>query len=293
MKWQPLDWDIFMDKTRKLEKQWFKYKRKKFFSALLILSIFTILLSSLYYLFQSDKLNVNRLKTFFLSSSEEVKNNISDNVEVESSVVTKTMEDSNHTLSLIDLNSSVALPLVIEKIQEVREISLEPIIPIIDMDKEEAKRTHIKKKVHHKKSTQARVKAKKSNYLTQKELSKITHTKGFTRDTTKLKKIHLSSSSSNYIETMKRKFLKHKNPRDALLLAKVFYKRKLYKKAEKWSFSANKIDKSLEESWIIFAKSKAKLGKKDEAIKILFMYYKKNKSKKIKELIQNIKRGRV
>jgi len=290
LKWQQLGWDIFMDKTRKLEKRWFKYKRKKIVSILLTSSILTMLISSSYYLFKSEKLNLERLKTFFLSSSTEVKNNISDNVELKpSSLITKKIEDTNQTL--LDLNNSLIVPFIIEK---GSEISLEPVIPIIDMDKEESKRTYIKKKkVYHKKNIEHRVQAKKSNYLTQKELSRITPSKGMVRDTTKLKKIQLSSSSINYMETMKKKFLKNKNPRDALLLAKAFYKRKLYKKAEKWSFSANKIDKNLEESWVIFAKSKAKLGKKDEAIKILWMYYKRNKSRKIKELIQNIKKGRI
>jgi hypothetical protein len=57
--------------------------------------------------------------------------------------------------------------------------------------------------------------------------------------------------------------------------------------------SANKLDKNLDESWLLFAKSKAKLGKKQEAINILASYYKKSESAKAKVLIGQIKTGKI
>jgi len=63
--------------------------------------------------------------------------------------------------------------------------------------------------------------------------------------------------------------------------------------AEQWALSANKLNNSLEESWLLFAKSKAKLGKKKEALKILVSYYKKSNSIKAKRLIGQIQTGRI
>jgi len=109
----------------------------------------------------------------------------------------------------------------------------------------------------------------------------------------KTKKMHFTSTSVNYAQTIKSKFIKSNNPRDALLLAKLYYKKKNFQEAEKWALSANKLNNSLEESWFLFAKSKVKLGKKHEALKILVSYYKKSNSTKAKALIMQIKMGKI
>ena len=92
---------------------------------------------------------------------------------------------------------------------------------------------------------------------------------------------------------MKEKFSKSKSPRDALLVAKTYYKNAEYVESEKWSLTANKLNNSLEESWLLFAKSKAKLGKKKEALKILVSYHKKSHSVKAKRLIGKIRTGQI
>jgi tetratricopeptide (TPR) repeat protein len=92
---------------------------------------------------------------------------------------------------------------------------------------------------------------------------------------------------------MKAKFAKSKNSRDALLLAKAYYKEGKYQESEQWALSANKLDNNLEESWLLFAKAKAKLGKKEEAVTILASYYKKSHSTKAKSLMGQIKTGKI
>lgn len=268
-----------MNKIVKLEKRWKIYKAKKVISFFLFLSILYAFGTGGYYTF----LNWDSINSFFskktvlndVNSSILEENNISkENVLEKETVTTKIVkkDDSNETL--------------------VEELSLTPVIPIIDMDKERAstprQRVRNKEKVHSN-----RVKAKPSTYLTAQELSKIKVTNREERDTTRLKKIHLGSSSKHYIETMKKKFFKRKNPRDALLLAKAFYREKKYKESEKWALEANQLDSHLDESWILFAQAKAKMGKKDEAIKILSMYYKKSKSAKVRAVIERIKTGKL
>ncbi len=175
-----------------------------------------------------------------------------------------------------------------KKTEPLEKIALVPIIPVIDMEREE--------RISEQKSKRATpmVAAKPNTYLTPKELAAIAKTQKIQEaPPRKTKKITFTSSSANYIETMKAKFLKSNSPRDALLLAKAYYKKSQYVEAEKWAFSANKLDNNLEESWLLFAKSKAKQGKKREALKILSSYYKKSHSTKAKTIMRQIEIGKI
>ena len=267
-----------MDKIRKLEQRWTRYKAKKIVSLLLYVSIFYALGAGGYYTF----LNWSSVSSLF---SKEVRVDESNGSTLQEQSVAPQRElekDSNASIKKEMFEKAESTEAIIE------ELSLKPVIPIIDMDKEKARRS--KPVVHKEKTHSNRVKAKPSTYLTVQELSKVR--KDDERDTTRLKKIHLHSSSINYIETMKEKFSKSKNSRDALLLAKAFYRERNYKESERWALEANKLDSDLDESWILFAESKAKLGKKSEAINILAMYYKRTKSSKVKAVLDKIKRGK-
>jgi hypothetical protein len=267
-----------MDKIRKLEQQWTRYKAKKIVLLLLFLSIFYALSAGGYYAF----LNWDSVNNFF--SKKVVLHDLNASTPNEKGVVHE--EDRAEDIikkEVIEKEESAEVP--------AEELSLKPVIPIIDMEKERV--TTPKPVVRKEKTHSNRVNAKPSTYLTAQELSKIKVSNREERDTTRLKKIHLGSSSKDYIETMKKKFLKSKNSRDALLLAKAFYREKNYKESEKWALEANKLDSHLDESWILFAQAKAKMGKKNEAIKVLAMYYKENRLPKIKAMIEKIKTGKL
>jgi len=110
------------------------------------------------------------------------------------------------------------------------------------------------------------------------------------------KKLHIEvidtgSSSAPYKEIEKRFRLGH-DIDDSLFLAKSYYKKKNYKKAEYWALQTNKINENIEESWLIFAKAKAKRGQKNEAIRILNEYIKRTKSVEAKVLLSKIKDNR-
>ena len=256
-----------MDKTRKLEQRWYRYRIKKAGSSLLLFLLFPLFIFGGYFI----GLNFDTLENIFFPKE------VTSNIKI-AEVPPKEVEKNITTITALQ----EPLPLVIEKREEM---ALEPIIPIIDMDREKIKRTKSVSS-YHKKSVSATVRARPNSYLTAQDLSKV---KAHPRDTTRLKKIDIHSSSKNYIETMEKKFLKNKQPREALLLAEAFYRKGIYKKSEEWALRANKIDSNLDESWIIFAQSKAKMGKREEAIKILLAYYNKSKSAKVKRAIENIK----
>jgi hypothetical protein len=106
------------------------------------------------------------------------------------------------------------------------------------------------------------------------------------------KRVNIQISSALNEEVMlKDQFLKTDNPTIALELAKLNFKKNNFKEAIKWSLAANDIDNSLEESWIIFAKSKYKLKQKDDAIKALNEYNKNLNKASINTLISKMRDG--
>jgi len=108
------------------------------------------------------------------------------------------------------------------------------------------------------------------------------------------KKMHLNiiktTSVSAYKDVAKRFYESHDTD-DSLFLAKSYYSKGLYKKAEHWALETNKVNGNIEESWMIFAKSKVKLGNRNEAIRVLMSYVKRSNSKKAKGLLYKIKKG--
>ena len=279
-----------MHKVEELESRWFNYKVKKIISPAIKVSSLYLLLVGSYYVYsnKSDML-------MFLTPSQGMTNVLGVSIEANTSIIEKTTIVKNEAVlkkeavenkeEIIKKEEVSAVPKIIEK------IALTPIVPVIDMEKEE--RIPETKRVKSTTRTKT-VRAKKNTYLTAKELAVITKSQKRTEVVPrKTKKMNFTSTSSNYLETMKNKFSKSNSPRDALLVAKTYYKNAEYSEAEKWAFSANKLDNSLEDSWLFFAKSKAKLGKKQEALKILVSYYKKSQSKKAKRLIGQIQTGRI
>ena len=97
------------------------------------------------------------------------------------------------------------------------------------------------------------------------------------------------SNANDEISILKDKFNKNKNVKNALDIAGKYYEEKRYSDAIKWALTANDIDSSSEESWIIFAKAKYMLKQKDDALRALMEYNKKINKPVINELIKKIK----
>lgn len=97
------------------------------------------------------------------------------------------------------------------------------------------------------------------------------------------------SSENNEISILKENFNKNKNPEIALKIAKKCYQDKRYSDTIKWALSANNLDNSIEESWVMFAKAKYMLKQKDDALRALEEYNKNKNKPEINELINKIK----
>lgn len=93
------------------------------------------------------------------------------------------------------------------------------------------------------------------------------------------------------IASLKKKFESTNDIKFAISIAQEYYEEQDYKNAMKWAFTVNNMDKDKVEGWIIFAKSKYKTGKKDDAINVLNTINKKQPSKSIDALLTQIKMG--
>ena len=87
------------------------------------------------------------------------------------------------------------------------------------------------------------------------------------------------------------RFKSTQDPQDSLYLAKYYYKKGNYEKAETWAVNTNSIDGDIEDSWIIFAKARAKQGHRVDAIKVLQSYYDETGSQKAKKLLDKLRRN--
>ncbi len=104
-------------------------------------------------------------------------------------------------------------------------------------------------------------------------------------------KIFITSKKIDRIIYLKDRYYSSGKALYAILLSKEYYDRHKYKKSLKWAITSNNINSSNEDSWILFAKNKVKLGKKTDAIKALEAYLKSYSSKRVKILLSNIKKG--
>ncbi|WP_263832834.1 CDC27 family protein [Sulfurospirillum oryzae] len=105
--------------------------------------------------------------------------------------------------------------------------------------------------------------------------------------------IKIETHEVNSIQYLKDKFEKTHNITFALMLAEEYYLTKNYNESNKWALIANNTDPENEKSWIWFAKSKLKLGHKEDAILALKAYLKNNKSKAAQSLLNQINVGEV
>jgi predicted Zn-dependent protease len=95
------------------------------------------------------------------------------------------------------------------------------------------------------------------------------------------------------IKSVEKSFAKSRSYRDSLYLANAYYKKGNYSKAQKWALITNDLNSKIEESWLIFAKSKAKMGHRKEAEHVLSSYISKTNSSKAKIVLKKIKKGSI
>ncbi len=77
--------------------------------------------------------------------------------------------------------------------------------------------------------------------------------------------------------------------KSAVDIASFYFEEKDYDKAVIWAVKASKKDPKQSLPWILYAKSKASLGKTKVAQKALSIYLKHTNSKEVQNLLDNLK----
>lgn len=100
------------------------------------------------------------------------------------------------------------------------------------------------------------------------------------------------SGSGSEIDQVIKRFQTNQNPSLSLFVAKKSYEMGDYHQALNYALITNKIKSDIADSWIIFAKSLVKLGRKEEAAKTLKEYISFSGSTEAKQLMDDINSGR-
>ncbi len=91
------------------------------------------------------------------------------------------------------------------------------------------------------------------------------------------------------IKTLRKKFYATNDVRYAIAIAERLLEGKKYTHALKWSLIANELAPESAKSWLLFAKTKLKMGKKQDAINVLEAYLKTYDSPKVSRFLKKIK----
>jgi len=256
-----------------LEKKWRKYKRKKIQKPIIITSTITALIvgtTIAYFTYlNSSKSASNENKTIVpqANTAKANQNNLNTKVTKNNDkaiIITKVDSNSNSLVNIKPSNGNIndddtqsANSIDISKAEIVKPNVPDDEIRVIGFDKKE--KNKIKKKYE---DILIPNKSKQDTQLREK------------------------------IAELEERFKSYQDPKDSLKLAKLYYQHGKYKKAESWAVSTNNIDGDIEESWLIFAKARAKQGFRKDAIKVLQSYYDETNSAKAKNLLVKIRFGK-
>ena len=88
------------------------------------------------------------------------------------------------------------------------------------------------------------------------------------------------------IQQLQQKFTQAPNYNIAMIIARNYYKKEVFKDAIIWAKKANQLDKSDVESWIIYAKSLHALHQYDKARQLLHIYLQYENSEEVDKLLK-------
>ncbi len=118
---------------------------------------------------------------------------------------------------------------------------------------------------------------------------------GSTSKTSQQKALQVGHSTTSEVElrSVIKRFNKSKKPALSLFIAKKYYDQGNYKESYNYARQTYKLNPKIEDGFILYAQSLAKLGKTDKAIAKLKPYIKKTGSVKAKILLSDIKKGNI
>jgi len=276
-----------------LEQRWLRYKIKSYIPYIVLVLTLIFLATALY---------------FFLYQNNTIKKETIQNQKPKESIANTTQ---NQTKSTINKNTPIAdkTPVAIKTTPAHEENRLlKPSMGFLQEIQQEKrpyktpKSTPLKpyKKEPTKVKKEKIEKEKKRSYVTkeprvQEEYLDLSNTDTEVADVVVEEPVQITierRESQNDIKEVIKRFQKNNNPALSLFVAKKYYELGNYKQAYNYALVTNKINNDIEESWLIFAKSLVKLGRRDQAMKTLREYIKFSHSANAKVLLDEIQRGK-
>ena len=271
-----------MHDIKALEEKWNKYNKKKY-KPFYLLAFVLLALAGFVFLYMKPQATKKVVLAPSVMPSSKLVNHVS-MVQKTPIVPTKVVK---HAYNNLLLNSPV-LQLAVEK----KEIMKEKVLTKEPLEAEDTEVEIPTLPVVHDIPVIDNNVIQKNNYKPKHKIKSLRSVKKNVSHRVKRKKKHLKivkSSNKIGLKDVARRFKKYRNVEDGLFLAKTYYKQGKYLKSEYWALETNKIDYNIEDSWIVFAKSKIKLGQKREAISILNKYLKQSHSNKARKLLLKLK----
>jgi len=116
-----------------------------------------------------------------------------------------------------------------------------------------------------------------------------------TEKTSQQKALQVGHGTTSEVElrSVIKRFKKSRKPALSLFIAKKYYEQGNYKESYNYARQTYKLNPKIEDGFILYAQSLAKLGKTDKAIAKLKPYIKKTGSVKAKILLSDIKKGNI
>lgn len=262
-----------------LERRWIKYKIKSLLPLVLsVLSLVSVIVIALIYLpssLQEEKEKQKVAVTETTIKTEEVqKNPIQDDSPELSTDLTIEVPQNTQQQPNVNQGSSLVL---------------KPSLRFMD-NIEDSLPSYVQDPYQLPKKTTVQENA--LNYQSEEVVTQQTET--IAKEEIEENKLTLTITKQKNDDDLKdviRRFKKNKNPTLSLFIAKHYYKAGNYQKSYNYALMTNEIDKTIEESWIIFAKSLVKLGQKELAQNTLKSYLKTTKSSAAEVLLRKIESG--
>ncbi|RLA81721.1 MAG: hypothetical protein DRG78_08825 [Epsilonproteobacteria bacterium] len=273
--------------TRDLEQRWLRYKIKSYVPYFTILISIVVISAIIYAFFNSDK-----KETIYIP---EQTNKTLTKAPITKEVVLNTpkapiIKETPEVKSIDSKESPIIAPKAQEKkLSHAKDDSLK-LVPSLGFMKNIQHTTlpYYKEEPKRKPEKVSKIVEETQEIEPQESIEKIVVIEKEEAQQISIKR----RDASNDIRDIIKRFKKNNNPALSLFVAKKYYELGEYHKAYNYALITNQIDRDIDASWIIFAKSLVKLNQKDMAIKTLKQYLESSHSSSAKILLDEIVSGK-
>lgn len=261
LKWLQFTQGLFVLDIHNLERRWLKYKIKTFLPIFTTIIIFTLLIIGTVVLWSKSQPNTTPSPLLTTNSKKIAQSRKTVSTPVENKMILEPSMDFIHSIS-------------------------EPAHVIIPPPESgQIKNINTTQKVA---SSQLPPPVAKTLYVP--ELPPLPKAQIQPSTNNKTMTINRNESTLDITE-LEQRFKETSNANLGLFIARYYYEHSNYSESYNYALKTNAINSHIEESWIIFSKSLAKLGKTDQAKKTLQFYISQSGSETAKGLLDNIEKG--